>query len=76
MDALRELEQLGLVRRDQSPQDKRKIDVFLTERGNALCTAILPDVEEFNQRLVRSMSADEQVSLHNLLRQMRQNLKR
>jgi DNA-binding MarR family transcriptional regulator len=74
LHALRDLEQIKLVRRVPSRIDRRKVHVYLTDKGRKLCEALLPAAKKFNRRLVRGLSTDEQDALRNLLRRLRDNL--
>jgi DNA-binding MarR family transcriptional regulator len=74
LHALRDLEQIKLVRRVPSRIDRRKVHVYLTDKGRKLCEALVPAAKKFNRRLVRGLSTDEQDALRNLLRRLRDNL--
>lgn len=74
LSALRELERLKLVRRSSSRHDGRKNHVYLTARGRSLCAAIVPEAKQFNRRLLRGIRVDEQATLRDLLRRIRDNM--
>jgi MarR family transcriptional regulator, organic hydroperoxide resistance regulator len=74
LHALRELERLKLVRRVPSRVDRRKVHVFLTDKGRRLCNNIVPAAKKFNRRLVRGLTSGEQDKLRDLLRRLRDNL--
>jgi DNA-binding MarR family transcriptional regulator len=74
LSALRELERLQLVRRNNSRHDGRKNNVYLTEKGRAVCAAIVPEAKRFNRRLLRGITAHNQGLLRSLLRRMRDNM--
>jgi DNA-binding MarR family transcriptional regulator len=74
LHALRGLERLKLVRRDPSRVDRRKVHVYLTDKGRRLCDTLVPEAKKFNKRLVRGLSSDEQGTLRDLLRRLRDNL--
>jgi DNA-binding MarR family transcriptional regulator len=74
LHALRGLERLKLVRRDPSRVDRRKVHVYLTDKGRRLCDTLVPEAKKFNKRLVRGLSSDEQDTLRDLLRRLRDNL--
>jgi DNA-binding MarR family transcriptional regulator len=74
LQALRELERLKLVHRNQSRLDRRKIHVSLTERGRNLYRAIIPEAVEFNRRLLSGLRVYEQRKLRRFLLRIRANL--
>lgn len=74
LHALRELERRKLVFRNPSLEDRRKIYVFLTDKGREICGAIAPEAEKFNRRLLRGLRVHEQETLRDLLRRMRENM--
>jgi DNA-binding MarR family transcriptional regulator len=74
LHALRELEALKLVRRTPSRIDRRKIHVYLTDKGRKLCDTLVPEAKTFNKCLVRGLSVGEQNILRDLLRRLRANL--
>ncbi len=74
LHALRELERRKFVFRNPSSDDRRKIHVFLTDKGREICGAIAPEAEKFNRRLLRGLRLHEQETLRDLLRRMRENM--
>ena len=74
VDAIKEMERLGLVRRKRNAQDARKVNLFLTERGRRAWDAVAPEVIAINHQGVAGLSKEEQAELKRLLRQVRLNM--
>lgn len=74
VDAVKEMERLGLVRRKRNAHDARKVNLFLTERGRRAWDAVAPEVVSINHLGVAGLSKDEQSELKRLLRQVRKNV--
>lgn len=53
------LVRLGLVRRDDDPNDRRLVRNYLTERGDAACTRLQEGGEQFTRRILVEMSERE-----------------
>lgn len=71
--ALRGMEEGGLIRRERSESDGRRVHIHLTEAGRRLREALLPVAHEVNARATRGLSADEAAFLRALLRRARAN---
>ncbi|MBU4490708.1 MAG: MarR family transcriptional regulator [Actinobacteria bacterium] len=65
------LEQGGLVTRERSDQDRRVVDVALTEKGRALAAdlekAALPELTRLNTGVLGKLDAEEIQLLHDAL---------
>lgn len=72
--AVKRLEKAGLINRKQSPEDGRKINIFLTPKAKALKAKLMPLVEDVNNLATRGMSAKEKSELRRLLTKVNQNL--
>jgi DNA-binding MarR family transcriptional regulator len=72
--ALRKLEQGGLVRRETSTEDRRKIHVFLTEAARALQGVLSPYVAEVNAIATTGLTATEIQTLKRLMEKVAGNL--
>jgi DNA-binding MarR family transcriptional regulator len=72
--ALKGLEKAGLIHRWQSPEDRRKLHVYLTPKARQLRAVLAPYIVEVNQRAVKGLSADEVRSLQDMLRRVGRNL--
>jgi DNA-binding MarR family transcriptional regulator len=72
--AVKRLEKAGLIRREQSREDGRKINIFLTPKAKNLKSKLIPLVEEVNNIATRGMSAKEKSELRRLLTMVIRNL--
>lgn len=68
--ALTALEKRGLVERKQDPQHGRILQVFLTDEGRAVASAVVADAVAAHERVFGVLSADEQEQLKTLLRRV------
>jgi DNA-binding MarR family transcriptional regulator len=67
------LESKGIVRRVRSPEDRRTIQLELTENGKALYPKIIAAMADVNNSLLRGFSHDEVSQLEGYLRRMLAN---
>jgi DNA-binding MarR family transcriptional regulator len=74
VDAVKEMERLGLVRRKRNADDGRKVNLFMTEKGRRVWDAVSPEVIAINQFGVAGLSKEEQSELKRLLRRVRANM--
>ena len=65
--ALVALEKRGLVERKQDPQHGRILQVFLTEEGRAVATAVIEEAIAVHDRVFGVLSPEEQEQLRSLL---------
>ena len=68
------IEQLGLVKRRQDPDNRRAVLVELTEEGRALHARLLDVVRAFDRRLRSGLSAEDVTELRRLLEQLDRNV--
>ncbi|WP_166907802.1 MarR family winged helix-turn-helix transcriptional regulator [Mycobacterium sp. DL440] len=68
--ALTALEKRGLVERKQDPQHGRILQVFLTDEGRAVASAVVADAVEAHERVFGVLSDEEQEQLKALLRRV------
>ncbi|MBX8688881.1 MarR family transcriptional regulator [Mycobacterium vulneris] len=68
--ALTALEKRGLVERKQDPQHGRILQVFLTDEGRAVASAVVADAVAAHERVFGVLSDDEQEQLKGLLRRV------
>ena len=68
------IEQLGLVKRRQDPDNRRAVLVELTEEGRALHARLLDVVRAFDRRLRSGLSAEDVMELRRLLEQLDRNV--
>jgi DNA-binding MarR family transcriptional regulator len=71
--ALKAMEQLGYVTREQSPHNRKNVHVYLTPKGRALKSKLVPLAVDVNEVAVRGLSAaDVAVTRRTLLTVIRQ----
>lgn len=68
------LEEAGLVRRERSVDDRRKIFVSLTDQGQDLLAQLDQPVLELHRQILGNLSAAEQQELQRLLDRLREGL--
>ncbi len=68
--ALTALEKRGLVERKQDPQHGRILQVFLTDEGRAVASAVVADAVTAHDRVFGVLSEEEQEQLKALLRRV------
>ena len=74
VSALNSMERAGLVKRVQNRDDRRKINVFLTERGYRLKRKLWPMASEVLEIGMSGLSPAQVKSLNKMLSQVRVNL--
>ncbi len=57
--ALNGMERSGLVVRVRNPADRRKVNIFLTEKGRSLQSVLIPHAHEVAQQATDGLSAPE-----------------
>lgn len=67
---------IGLVRRERNAADKRKLNVFLTDRAEALKTELMPVAYKINEIAGAGISAEDVATTLRVLRTMSENLSR
>jgi len=72
--ALNGMEKRGLVERVRNAQDRRKMNIFLTERGRALQAQLQPLEDEISKVAIRGIPPQEKQMLLRLLRVVILNL--
>ena len=74
VSALRLLARNGLIRRVRNPKDRRTINIFLTDKAQALKTELMPLAYDVNETATAGLSAAEFAQLRLLLKRIRENL--
>ncbi|MDB5648699.1 MAG: MarR family transcriptional regulator [Hyphomicrobiales bacterium] len=74
--AIRAMERLGYVTRRQQPDSKRKVYIFLTEKGRALRESLVPLAEEVNRIATRGAPPEDVEATRRTLLLMVNNLAR
>ena len=74
VNALNGMERRNLVRRVRNIRDRRKINVYLTEKGSALRKTLMPFEDEVGRLAVDGLSVGERQALQKALLQVVRNL--
>lgn len=74
--ALRAMEELGYIRRERLPQNRKNIYVFLTPSGKALKRKLVPMAEEVNAVALKGLKAGDLATTRRCLLVMLDNLAR
>jgi|GEM_PF-290695 len=72
--ALNGMERRGLVARVRNPHDRRKVNIFLTEKGRSLREVLLPTSLAANDQAVAEISPQDVMTAINVLQRMINNL--
>lgn len=75
LTAIKSMERNGLVRRERNTRDKRKINVYLTERGRGLKSELLPLARDVVETAVNGFSQRERDTFMLYLRLIQDNLR-
>jgi DNA-binding MarR family transcriptional regulator len=74
--ALKAMEELGYVRREQMPGNRKNVFIYLTRKGRALEARLVPLAKEVNAIAVRGVSAAEVAAARATLLAIIENLTR
>ncbi len=72
--ALRAMEELGYIKMQKRPENKKNIYVFLTAQGKKLKTSLVPVAEDINAAAFKGVSATDRKVFRNTLSKILQNL--
>ena len=75
LTAINTMERRGFVKRVRNTEDRRRINVFLTERGHQLSSVLLPLAQEVTGNATTGFSTREKDTLLDLLCAMQRNLR-
>jgi DNA-binding MarR family transcriptional regulator len=75
MSAIQAMEQSGFVRRLRNPGDRRKINIYLTEKGRELEALLLPAGIDVVQTATKDFTQRETDMLLSLLSAIQKNLR-
>lgn len=64
------MERDGLVRRERSREDRRHVNIFLTDRGRSLCEPLVPLAIEVNDVATSRLSDSDRDHFKELMRRM------
>lgn len=70
------MDRIGLVRRERNAGDRRKLNVFLTARGEALRRELMPYAFEINAVAAAGIPAEDLAICLSVLKRMSENLSR
>lgn len=73
---LASMDRLGLVRRARNAADRRKVNVFLTPKADALKALLMPRAHRINAIAGEGISAEDLATCLAVLKQMSDNLNR
>lgn len=74
LTAINSMERRGLVRRVKNTQDRRKINIFLTRRGQALRAELMPLAKEVVDDAVAGFSPQERAAFLGHLKAVQDNV--
>ncbi|MCY0096917.1 MarR family winged helix-turn-helix transcriptional regulator [Hoeflea ulvae] len=74
LTAIKSMEKTGLVRRVKNEDDRRKINIYLTERGKALRSELMPLAKDVVDGSVHGFSDRERSALLEYLKAIQVNL--
>jgi DNA-binding MarR family transcriptional regulator len=74
--ALNGMEKRGYVKRVRNATDRRKVNIFLTEKGRALRARLLPHAAEVNRIASKNVTAQDIEKIRSVLNNMKENLDR
>lgn len=72
--AVKALANIGYVRTEADPDDKRHMKVFLSDRGHAIMPSILLFMDEMHQTILNGFSDQEVEVVFHLINRMNRNL--
>lgn len=72
--ALNGMERKGYVKRVRNTEDKRKVNIYLTDKGRALRNVLLPHAIDVNIRAVAGVPAEDVEAVRRTLNAMKRNL--
>lgn len=74
--ALNGMEKRGYVKRVRNATDRRKVNIFLTEKGRALRARLLPHAAEVNRIASKNATTQDIEKIRSVLNNMKENLDR
>lgn len=72
--AVSSMERRGFVQRVRNPHDRRKVNIFLTDRGRALRDVLLPCAAELEETALRGIPPEDAERCVALLLQVMENI--
>ena len=74
--ALNGMEKRGYVKRVRNATDRRKVNIFLTEKGRALRSRLLPHAADVNRIASKNVTLQDIERMRTVLNTMKENLDR
>lgn len=74
--ALNGMEKRGYVKRVRNVTDRRKVNIFLTDKGRALRARLLPHAADVNRIAAKSVTSQDIERIRSVLNTMKDNLDR
>ena len=74
LSAIRDMERSGFVRRVPHPEDRRKINIYLTEEGQALRDKLLPSAVAVIEAASAGLTSREITMMLDVLKAIQRNL--
>ena len=74
--ALNGMEKRGYVKRVRNATDRRKVNIFLTEKGRALRSRLLPHAADVNRIAAKNVTMQDIERIRTVLNSMKENLDR
>jgi DNA-binding MarR family transcriptional regulator len=74
--ALNGMERRGYVKRVRNATDRRKVNIFLTEKGRALRSRLLPHAADVNRIASKNVTLQDIERIRTVLNTMKENLDR
>lgn len=74
--ALNGMEKRGYVKRVRNATDRRKVNIFLTEKGRALRSRLLPHAADVNRIASKNVTMQDIERIRTVLNTMKENLDR
>ncbi|CDQ20571.1 DNA-binding transcriptional regulator, MarR family [Halobacillus karajensis] len=68
------LESKGFIKRNFCTEDRRSLELYLTEKGQELKEQVVPVAESFNEKVTEGISKDELLEFDRLLTKMQNNI--
>ena len=72
--ALRAMERDGLIERVRNPSDRRKINIYLSEKGKALEEELSPYIQDINMQAAGEIDKDDLEAFKRVCEKIRSNL--
>lgn len=68
------MEKNGLIVRKTNAENRRNMNIFMTEKGKSLCLIIQQEIEKMEKAALAGLSEADRRSLHQILKKTKENL--